>query len=185
MLNFSNALNDLYPHLIPIVAFSYDSWDEIVEHLFFQMVYETFSYKYGVHLNCENSHTYNYTLNNYRRINHIECKPKQIPLKILINGNWKSLKQEDLIAKSMVFKAFGDGMHCPSGGLSKKEASNVRFNLVEVDFVEKGTGRRISDSLSDQCLIDKEDIYFDFICETYNEEYREKRIIVYNWVNNA
>ncbi len=185
MLNFSNALNALYPHLIPVVAFSYDSWDEIVEHLFFYMVYETFSYKYGVSLNYEDSHTYNYTLNNYRRINHIECRPKQVPIKILINGNWRTFEQEDLINKSMVFKAFGDGKHSPSGGLSKNEASRVRFNLVEVDFVEAETGHPIGDSLGDQCLVNKEDIYFDFICETYNQEYREKRIIVHNWLNNA
>ncbi|KRF21771.1 hypothetical protein ASG93_30755 [Paenibacillus sp. Soil787] len=28
LLNFSNAIKSLYPHLIPIHAFAYDAWDE-------------------------------------------------------------------------------------------------------------------------------------------------------------
>ncbi|MEB9972525.1 hypothetical protein P4K82_13165 [Bacillus cereus] len=44
LLNFENTLTDLYPHLIPIAAFAYDSWDDIVMPLFFEMIYRTFAY---------------------------------------------------------------------------------------------------------------------------------------------
>ena len=33
MINFQVALTNLYPQLIPIHAFCYDAWDDIVEHL--------------------------------------------------------------------------------------------------------------------------------------------------------
>lgn len=34
LLNFGNTLTDLYPHLIPIEAFAYDSWDDMVMPFF-------------------------------------------------------------------------------------------------------------------------------------------------------
>lgn len=40
--NFQMALNTLYPYLIPIYSFCYDSWDNIVESLYDEMVLKTF-----------------------------------------------------------------------------------------------------------------------------------------------
>lgn len=46
LLNFQQAIVSLYPHLIPIYAFAYDFWDDIVMPLFYDMVYNTFAFKY-------------------------------------------------------------------------------------------------------------------------------------------
>lgn len=59
LLNFQKAIVSLYPHLIPIHAFAYDAWDDIVMPLFYEMVYKTFAFKYGIDINFKrNSYLY-------------------------------------------------------------------------------------------------------------------------------
>ena len=85
LINFQQAIVSLYPHLIPINAFAYDSWDDIVMPLFYEMVYNTFAFKYGIDINWNETHTYMFTLRCYKRINHIESIPKNSSFKALIN----------------------------------------------------------------------------------------------------
>ena len=170
ILNFGRALKDLYPHLIPIIAFAYDSWDDIVVPLFFQMVYRTFAYKYGINILEKESHAYEFTLHCYKRINHIECIPKSMPLKVFINRNWSILEQKDLINKLIVFKSYGDGEHFLTGGLDLEETPKVSFDLVEIDIVDSITGVRLKEYKSTALFVNKDDVYFEFVADTYDEK---------------
>ena len=163
LLNFCNALKSLYPNLIPIFAFAYDSWDDIIEPLFHKMVYVTFKYKYGIKVLEKESHTYNIPHQSYKGFNHIECIPKSSSLKALVNGNWIMLKREDLANKLLVFKSFGDGMHFLTGGLDVKEAYGVTFDLVEVDLVDSITEVSLREYKDSTIFVNKEDINFEFV----------------------
>ncbi len=167
LLNFSDTLKDIYPHLLPIQAYAYDSWDDIVEPLFYQMVYVTFAYKYGINLSYKNCHIYDSCLDNNKRINcnHIECVPKSFPLKARINMNWVTLQQEDLFNKSMVFISFGDGVHYLTGGLDEGDAKDVAFDLIRIEIIDKTTRLKISETDNDDMFIHKNDINYVFIAE--------------------
>ncbi|MFJ5763665.1 hypothetical protein ACIQAA_32170 [Neobacillus sp. NPDC093182] len=166
LLNFQQAIISLYPHLIPIYAFAYDSWDDIVMPLFYEMVYNTFAFKYGIDINLNETHTYMFTLRCYKGINHIECIPKHHTIKALVNCEWIEMDKNDLDEKVFVFKSFGDGEHFLTGGLDIEEAYNVRFNLVEVDIVSTLTGYPSKTSV----FIHKDDLDFEFVAETYDKD---------------
>ncbi|MFP7296911.1 hypothetical protein [Neobacillus niacini] len=166
LLNFQQAIVSLYPHLIPIYAFAYDAWDDIVMPLFYEMVYNTFSFKYGIDINWNETHTYMFTLRCYKGINHIECIPKHHTYKALVNCEWIEMDKNDLDEKVFVFKSFGDGEHFLTGGLDIEEAYNVRFNLVEVDIVSTSTGYPSKTSV----FINKDDLDFEFVAETYDKD---------------
>jgi hypothetical protein len=166
LLNFQQAIVSLYPQLIPIYAFAYDSWDDIVIPLFYEMVYNTFSFKYGIDINRSETHTYMLTLRCYKGINHIECIPKHNRFKALVNFEWIEMDKNAFDDKVFVFKSFGDGEHFLTGGLDIEEAYNVRFNLVEVDIVSTLTGNSSMTSL----FIHKDDLEFEFVVETYEKD---------------
>jgi len=166
LLNFQQAIVSLYPHLIPIYAFAYDSWDDIVMPLFYEMVYNTFAFKYGIDINWNETHKYMFTLGCYKGINHIECIPKHHTYKALVNYEWIELDKNELKEKVFVFKSFGDGEHFLTGGLDFKEAYDVRFNLVEVDIVSAFTGYPSKKSV----FINKDDLDFVFVAETYDKD---------------
>ena len=165
LLNFQRAIVSLYPHLIPIYAFAYDSWDDIVMPLFYEMVYNTFAFKYGIDVNWNETHTYMFTLRCYKGINHIEGIPKHTSFKALINDEWIEMDKNDLEEKVLVFKSFGDGVHFLTGGLDVEESNNVSFDLVEVDIVSSLTGYRSKTSV----FINKDELDFVFVAETYDE----------------
>jgi hypothetical protein len=104
LMNFQQAIVSLYPHLIPIYAFAYYSWDDIVEPIFYEMVYNTFAFKYGVDINWDEIHTYMFSLRCYKGINHIECIPKHHTFKALVNFEWIEMDKNDLAVKSICFK---------------------------------------------------------------------------------
>jgi hypothetical protein len=164
LLNFQQAIVDLYPHLIPIHAFAYDAWDDIVMPLFHEMVYNTFTFKYGIDIKRNEAHTYMFTLSCYKGINHVQCIPKHTTFKLLVNCEWREMDKSDLEDKVLVFKSFGDGEHFLTGGLNIDEAYNVGFNLVEVDIVSKLTGYPSMTSV----FINKDDLDFEFVAETYD-----------------
>ena len=58
VLNFQRAITDLYPRLIPISAYCYDAWDEIVERLFCAMTDDVVAWKYGVSVPWAHHHKY-------------------------------------------------------------------------------------------------------------------------------
>ncbi|RHW43433.1 hypothetical protein D1B31_01875 [Neobacillus notoginsengisoli] len=166
IMNFQQAIVSLYPHLIPISAFAYDSWDDIVMPLFYEMVYKTFAFKYGIDINWNETHTYMFSLRCYKGINHIECIPKHPTFKALVNCEWIEMDQNNLDGKVIVFKSFGDGEHFISGGLDIEEAYKVSFNLVEVDIVTALTGYPSKTSV----YINNDDLDFEFVAETFDKE---------------
>ncbi|QOR67280.1 hypothetical protein IM538_03840 [Cytobacillus suaedae] len=166
LLNFQRAIVSLYPHLIPIHAFAYDPWDDIIEPLFYEMVYNTFTYKYGIEIKHKEAHTYNLTLGCYKGINHIECIPKYLSIKALVDCEWIDINSVDLEDKVLIFKSFGDGKHFLTGGLDVEEAFKVGFNLVEVDIVSPLTGHTLNESV----FINKDDLDFEFVAETYDKD---------------
>ena len=165
LLNFQKAIVSLYPHLIPIQAFAYVGWDDIIMPLFYEMVYKTFAFKYGIDVQPNETHTYMFTLRCYKGINHIECIPKQSSFKALINDEWVEMDKSSLVDKVLVFKSFGDGIHFLTGGLEIEEACKVSFDLVEVDIVSTITGYRSKTSV----FINKDELDFVFVAETYDE----------------
>jgi len=169
LLNFQQALVSLYPHLIPIYAFSYDSWDDIVMPLFYEMVYNTFAFKYGIYINQNETHTYMFSLGCYKGINHIECIPKQHTFKAKVNCEWIEMDKNDLDGKELVFKSFGDGEHFLTGGLDIEEVYNVGFNLVEIDIVSTLTGFPSKKIV----FINKDDLDFEFVAETYDKDIQD------------
>lgn len=165
VLNFQKAIVDLYPHLIPIHAFAWNALDDIIMPLFYGMVYNTFSYKYGIEINEGETHIYRFSLRCYKGINHIACLPKQKAIAVLINEEWINIDEQEWKGKSLVFKAFGDGVYYPGGGLDVEEAKKVNFNLVEVDIISNSNGRPTKSGV----FVHKEDVEFEFIAETYDE----------------
>ncbi|MDZ4630549.1 hypothetical protein ORN01_16350 [Bacillus cereus] len=164
LLNFQKAIVSLYPHLIPIHAFAYDAWDDIVMPLFYEMVYKTFTFKYGIDINFKETHTYMFSLNSYKGIHHIECVPKCTTFKIYINEEWIEMDNKSLKENVFVFKSFGDGLHFLTGGIEIEDAYRVGFDLVEVDIVSTITGLPSKTSI----FIDKEHVDFVFVAETYD-----------------
>ncbi|MBA9029121.1 hypothetical protein [Peribacillus huizhouensis] len=169
LLNFQEALVSLYPHLISIHAHAYDAWDDIIMPLFYQLVYKTFAFKYGIDVKTDETHTYMYTLRCYKGINHIECIPKHPSFKVFINDEWIDMDESSLEEKVLVFKSFGDGIYSLTGGLDIKEAFKVSFHLVEVDIVCVKTGYRSKTST----FINKEQFDFVFVAETYDKEIQD------------
>lgn len=166
LLNFQQAITNLYPYLIPIYAYSYDSWDNIVEHLYYEMVYKTFSFKYGIDIEFNETHKYEYSLGCSKGLHHIECIPKHQTFKVLIDYEWKVIDKKHLDGKVLVFNSFGDGEHSLTTGFVIDEAYNVKFNLVEVYIVSALTGQS-SDNTT--VFINKDDLDFEFVAETYEK----------------
>jgi hypothetical protein len=154
----------LYPHLIPIHAFAYDPWDDIIEPLFFEMVYNTFTYKYGISIKRKEAHNYNLTLNCFKGINHIQCIPKATIYQAFINEEWFEMEKNK--ERILIFKSFGDGVHFLTGGLDIHDAHKVGFDLVEVELVCTNTMVTTNSSY----FVNIEDIDFVFIAESNNED---------------
>ncbi|MBK5432150.1 hypothetical protein ACFVWC_29695 [Bacillus mycoides] len=173
LLNFGNTLKDLYPHLIPIAAFAYDSWDEIVMPLFFEMVHRTFAYKYGINVKPNEYHTYSFTLHCYKKIHHIECILKQDKTKGYVNGELTCLHRSDLSNKLMIFKSFGDRIHSLTMGIELEDAKQFRFDMVEVEIVCKETGYRFLKHANDTIFLPKDSLLFEFVAETYDKAEHE------------
>ena len=169
ILNFQKAITNLYPYLIPIYAYCYDSWDDIVEPLFYEMVYKTFSFKYGIVINWNETHKYEYTLGCCKGRHHIECIPKYQNFKALVNNEWIVIDKNNLNEKRLVFKSVGDGEHHLTGSMYIEEAYTVKFNLVEVVIVSALTGLSL-DEITVTVFINIDDLDFEFVAETYDKE---------------
>jgi len=170
MLNFQQAITSLYPHLIPIQSHAYYAWDDIVMPLFFEMVYKTFTHKYGIEIEPEETHTYMFSLKYYQGIHHIECFPKTSSFKGILDNEYFEVNEEDLKGKRLIFKSFGDSIHCLTTGLDVENTDAVNFELVEIDVV-CAQSNGITDI--DGCttfFIHKDDIEFVFIAETFNQK---------------
>ncbi len=160
MLNFQQALYKLYPHLIQICSFCYDSWDSIVETLYDEMVLKTLCWKYGLRFNIENFHRYAFELNNHKGIHHIECFFKVNKVNIISEFGISNLTLSTYFeSKKIIFKEFCDGKHSLTGSITKDEAMGVEFNLVRALLID------VNDVISRDIYFDVNDIYFELVLE--------------------
>ncbi|KKC48459.1 hypothetical protein VE23_17390 [Paenibacillus sp. D9] len=164
LINFSNALNSLYPYLIPINAFAYDAWDDIVVPLFYEMVYQSFSYKYGITLTPKDVHAYEFTLSSYHGKCHIECYPIKESLAVFTNFEWVNVSKEHFEGTLLIFKSFGDGINFLTGGIKKEQAAQVHFNYVEIEIVSEETGSKRGNEF-ETIYIPAKDLDFVFIAD--------------------
>ncbi|PEB61189.1 hypothetical protein COJ92_28880 [Priestia megaterium] len=137
--------------------------------LFYEMVYKTFTYKYGIEIEPNETHAYMFSLRRYEGIHHIECFPKMAPFKGILNNDYFEVNDEELKGKRLVFKSFGDSVHYLTTGLDTENTDAVNFELVEVDVI-CSQSNRITDI--DGCttfFIHKDDVEFMFIAETFNQ----------------
>ncbi|MCQ9285173.1 hypothetical protein NQ129_25740 [Priestia aryabhattai] len=170
LLNFQQAITSLYPPLIPIHAHAYDAWDDIVIPLFYEMVYNTFTYKYGIEIEPNETHAYMFSLRCYEGIHHIECFPKMEPFKGILNNDHFEVNDEDLKGKRLIFKSFGDSVHYLTTGLDTENTAAVNFELVEVDVICSQSNRITDIDGSTSFFIHKDDVEFTFIAETFNQD---------------
>ena len=177
LLNFQRAVISLYPHLVPILAHCYDPWDDLSEDLFYQMVYGTFAWKYGVPISSKEHHKYAFSKHCYRKIHHIECIPKQKVIPMICNEEQVSLSSEDLSGRVLVFREFGDSKYWLSGEIEPSEASNVKFDHTAVEIVSLESGFRFRDLSENSYFIHNDHLDYSFVAETYDpgehEFYRE------------
>ena len=170
LLNFQCAITSLYPHLIRIHAHAYESWDDIVIPLFYEMVYKTFSFKYGVEIMADEAHPFLFTLRCYKGIHHIQCLPKASSFQGILNNEKFGVSKENLEGKKLIFKSFGDSINCLTMGLDSEDAHAVHFNLVEVDVVCAQSNKRIGIDGCTTFFIHKDDVEFEFVAETFNQK---------------
>ncbi|AKP76697.1 hypothetical protein AS52_01732 [Priestia megaterium Q3] len=170
LLNFQRAITSLYPHLIRIHAHACESWDDIVIPLFYEMVYKTFSFKYGVEIMASEAHPFLFTLRCYEGIHHIQCLPKASSFQGILNNEKFGVSKENLEGKRLIFKSFGDSINGLTMGLDSEDAHAVHFNLVEVDVVCAQSNKRIGIDGCTTFFIHKDDVEFEFVAETFNQK---------------
>ena len=170
LLNFQHAITSLYPHLIRIHAHAYEAWDDIVIPLFYEMVYKTFSFKYGIEIMADEAHPFLFTLRYYEGIHHIQCLPKSSSFQGILDNQKFSINKENLDGKKLIFKSFGDSINCLTMGLDSQAAHAVHFNLVEVDVVCAQSNKRIDIDGCTTFFIHKDDVEFEFVTETFKQE---------------
>ncbi|MDQ0890252.1 hypothetical protein QFZ81_005340 [Paenibacillus sp. V4I9] len=154
----------MYPYLIHVNAFAYDAWDDIVVPLFYEMVYQSFSYKYGITLTPKDVHAYEFTLSSYHGKCHIECFPIKESLAVFTNLEWVSVSKGDFEGKLLILKSFGDGVNFLTGGIKKEQAAQVHFNYAEIEIVREETGSK-SGSEFETMYIPVKDLNFVFIAD--------------------
>jgi len=169
LLNFQQAITSLYPHLIRIHAHAYYAWDDIVMPLFYEMVYTTFAYKYGIEIEPNETHTYMFSLRCYQGIHHIECFPKMESFKGILNNDYFEVNDKDLKGKRLIFKSFGDSVHYLTTSLDTGNTDAVNFELVEIDVICSQSNRLTDIDGCTTFFIHKDDVEFVFIAETFNQ----------------
>lgn len=173
LLNFQRAIISLYPHLVPILAHCDDSWDDLSEGLFYQMVYMTFAGKYGVPISSKEHHKYGFSNHCYRKIHHIECIPNQKVIPMICNEEQVSLSGEDFSGRVLVFREFGDPNYWLSGEIAPSEASNVKFDHTAVEIVSLESGFRFRDLSENSYFIQNDHLNYAFVAETYDSKEHE------------
>lgn len=161
MMNFLEMIEKIYPNLIRINAHCYDSWDSIIEPLYYTAVFETFAWKYGIKIEKGNCHVYENEILTGAAINHIECLPKKYPL--ICESHFQEpleFSEEFLSDKKIVFICFSDGQHFTTGPITDEEASKMIFSKVSVQIVADNGNNPI---LQRTLFIDIRDIKFEFI----------------------
>ena len=127
----------LYPRMKVVYAHCYDSYDAVVEPLFHALVYEAFAGKYGVPTPRQACHTYDSVRDGHGVLHYVRVRPRAFPIEAECKGESIQLTAEVLADVELVFKSFGDGIHCLTGGEVPGDTYEVSFHLAEVQVVER------------------------------------------------
>lgn len=162
MLNFLDIIKKLYPNLIKINAHCYDSWDAIIEPVYFTTVFQTFAWKYGIKLDKKNCHIYESEVLTADDKNHIECRPKRYPLSICNSfQERRELSESFLSNRKIVFICFSDGVNVTTGSIAVEAAIQMNFTKVDVRIISDDADKEMT--VCDRCFIDIQDIDFEFV----------------------
>ena len=168
LLEFSKALTLLYPSLVKLRSHCDDSFDEVSQNLFFDLVYYTFAGKYGSIISKTETHKYGFALHTYRHINHISIKPKTFPISFIDStGQTKLYTEKDFTDKEFVFIQFGDTVNFLSSDEEDLLIDKVNFEYVNFAIVDKLKGLYFRNS--DHYWVDKNFVDFDLVLEDYSQ----------------
>ncbi|MCB0360355.1 MAG: hypothetical protein KDD44_11990 [Bdellovibrionales bacterium] len=174
VLNFQRALSKLYPSLISINSHAAETYHHMTRELFDQMVYQVFSRKYGIARHEEEFHRYATGLHCYRKIHHIECVPKKLPLTAFRESHRIELNHEELQDKLLVFREFRDNIYDLSKPIERDHAGRVHFNMAEIEIASATSGYRFRSYAASRCFIWKDDVEFVFVAESFDADEHAK-----------
>jgi len=128
LLNFASALDALYPLLRTVHADRYDPYDDVVEPLFWGMVFSTFAGKYGVAVPKKSCVGYEMSVPDFTVLHHVRVRPRE-HARARIGGEWTKYEAIDELA----FVGFDDGQLWLSGHESEGDPEFGGFDLVRVE----------------------------------------------------
>jgi len=167
LLEFSKVLALVYPSLIKLRSHCYDNFDHVSENLFYDLVYYTFSSKYGTIIDKNETHRYGFSLHTYRHIHHICIKPKSFPFAFTDTSAQNVLFTEaDFNYKEFIFIQFGDTVNNLSSDEEDLALDKVNFEFVNFAIVDKVSGLYFRNS--DHYWSDKKLVDFELVLEDYD-----------------
>ena len=169
MIEFSKLLSSSYPHLVKVAAHCYDLFDDFAEALYYNFVYSTFSSKYGAIIDRKETHRYGFSLHCYRKIHHVEVRPKSYPLTVeSSDGEAVAFTNYQLGDKKLIFISFGDKKNNLSGDCDDVNIETVDFNFTEVALVDTKSGLYFRNAT--HYWISNELIDFELVLEDYSQK---------------
>jgi hypothetical protein len=137
LLNFADALVSLYPHMKAVHAHCYDPYDDVVEPLFWALVYGTLADKYGVTIQPGECQQYEFAVGPRRCVNYIRVRPQKLPIVARTDsGAEVELNEQSIAAKELIFVKFGDGTRSLTGPEDPNDRyEDVSFHLTMVQLV--------------------------------------------------
>lgn len=127
LLNFAVALEAIFPFMRTVHADRYDPYDDVVEPLFWALVYSTFAGKYGVAVPKKGCAAYEMSVPDYSVLHHVRVRPRGAAL-ALVGNRWARYEG----SLELAFMGFGDGRLWLSGGESDEDPEFKGFDLVRV-----------------------------------------------------
>ena len=143
MCNFINCIKAMYPYLILGDSYCYDSWDRIIEPLYFELVLNTYHWKYhDKGAEKEKCHVYETEIIDLEK-SHIICTATDETISVYsICGETLEMNSKEY---EFIFNSIGDGKHILTGSFEKEEALTIKFDMVKVQIKNIRTGK-IEDS---------------------------------------
>ena len=127
LLNFAVALEAVFPFMHTVHADRYDPYDDVVEPLFWALVYSTFAGKYGVAVPKKGCAAYEMSVPDYAVLHHVRVRPRGAAL-ALVGKTWAQYEGP----LELAFMGFGDGRLWLSGEESEDDPQFKGFGLVRV-----------------------------------------------------
>ena len=162
MLNFAQAIDSIYPYMKNVFAHCYDAYDDIVESLFYSMVYQSFFWKYGVEFSNAECATYDY-VGSIRALAHVRVIPKRLPLIGLRDGQQFEITSEFIQNNTLLFKTFGDGVHNLTDSEVENDSHDIAFNFTEIDACNNENQRGLNFIWIQNDLLDYQFYYTDHL----------------------